>query len=93
MNNIKETFKKRKKRQIIIAIPLVLAVFYLGFSSEQQTDVAGNNNQAYVTIACIVLVTCGVILSLINWRCPSCNKYLGKKFSPKFCSSCGTALL
>ena len=92
MNPIKETFKKRKKRQIMIAVPLVLAVLFLGFSSEQQTDVAGNNNQAYVTIACIVMVACGVIFSIINWRCPSCKSYLGKKFNPKFCSSCGTEL-
>jgi DNA polymerase II large subunit len=30
--------------------------------------------------------------SFLNWRCPSCNKYLGKAINPKFCSKCGTQL-
>jgi len=32
------------------------------------------------------------VFSLYNWRCPACNKYLGKQRSPKYCSKCGVAL-
>lgn len=30
--------------------------------------------------------------SLVNWRCPSCNVYLGRGISPRFCSKCGIEL-
>jgi hypothetical protein len=33
-----------------------------------------------------------LVFSFLNWRCPSCNKYLGKAINPKFCSKCGTQL-
>jgi rRNA maturation endonuclease Nob1 len=33
-----------------------------------------------------------LIFSLFNWRCPSCNKYLGKAINAKFCAKCGVQL-
>ena len=40
----------------------------------------------------VVLVAGALIFSFRNWRCPACNRYLGKQYSPKFCSKCGVVL-
>jgi hypothetical protein len=42
--------------------------------------------------AFVVLFTGGIAFSVFNWRCPACNKYLGKSMNPKFCSKCGAPL-
>jgi hypothetical protein len=40
-----------------------------------------------------VLVAMGAfIFSLFNWRCPACNKYIGRGFNPNYCSKCGVGL-
>lgn len=47
---------------------------------------------AVVGPAAVVLILGGLGFSLYNWRCPACNKYLGKAMSPKFCAKCGVEL-
>jgi predicted RNA-binding Zn-ribbon protein involved in translation (DUF1610 family) len=33
-----------------------------------------------------------LVFSLRNWRCPACNKYLGKGTLPHYCPNCGVEL-
>jgi MFS family permease len=41
----------------------------------------------------LIALVLGVLLfSFRNWRCPACNKYLGRAIHPKFCQNCGVAL-
>jgi rubrerythrin len=40
----------------------------------------------------VALVVGALVFSLKNWRCPACDKYLGKGISPSFCPKCGVAL-
>jgi hypothetical protein len=39
-----------------------------------------------------VLVAGALIFSLRNWRCPACNRYLGRTFNPRYCQGCGFEL-
>jgi hypothetical protein len=41
--------------------------------------------QAYCQSQCL-------IFSFRNWRCPACDKYLGKAIGPRFYAKCGVAL-
>ena len=36
----------------------------------------------------IIIAAC-IVFSQINWRCPSCGKYLGGDLKPKACNKCG----
>jgi len=89
---IKNDFKKRKIRQLFIGIPLLAAVFLIAFMSESETEMVSGISNLFLIIGAGVIIILGLIFSLINWRCPSCKTYLGKKFNPKFCSSCGVEL-
>jgi hypothetical protein len=86
----KTQFSARRRNQIVLAIPLIAVVLLLVFS-EGKEAVLG----IPLTIAgpaAIVLILGGLAFSLYNWRCPACNKYLGKAISAKFCSKCGVEL-
>lgn len=89
---VSSEFKKRKMRQMIAAIPAILMVVLL-----LATEKAGPAGLAGIPITLLAPAALAVILavvafSLLNWRCPSCRKYLGKQFSPRFCPKCGVQL-
>lgn len=86
----KTLFSAKRRNQIILAIPLVAAFFLLTFS-EGKEAVLGIP-MAIAGPAAIVIILVGFAFSFYNWRCPACNKYLGKAFSHKFCAKCGVEL-
>lgn len=85
MNSIQEEFKKRKRKQILASIIAVIAMLILVIKETSIPIIA------MVAIG-VVILGC-IIFSFMNWRCPSCNKYLGKSMSPKFCKHCGEKLV
>lgn len=84
-------FSKRRKRQLLATIPLVLAVIGMVSVEDMNGSLAGIPVSVISSI-CIGVVFAGVIFSLFNWKCPACSAYLGKGFSPKFCRKCGSQL-
>jgi len=74
--SIKTEFASRKRNQIIVSISLIAMIILFVLFGENPD----------------VLFTGGIGFSLFNWRCPACNKYLGKSINPKFCSKCGAPL-
>lgn len=87
---IKRLFASRRKRQILVAIPIVAMIILLALS-ESKGAVLG----VPLRLAGPVFFVCvlgAVAFSLYNWRCPACNKYLGKAIGPKFCARCGVEL-
>jgi len=87
-----EEFKQRRTRQWIAAIPGVVAflLFYLALR-HHESPVPGLNPQVLTGVAGVVVVAY-VIFSIWNWRCPACNRYLGKGMNPAFCAKCGAKL-
>jgi hypothetical protein len=92
LSEFKDEFAKRRKRQLLATIP-VLALFVLVITFQEKPDFSlfGLSAQGLVGAA-FVLVLGAVGFSLWNWRCPACNRYLGKGISPAFCSKCGVPL-
>lgn len=85
-------FKRRRVRQLIATIPMVLAVF-LAISLEH----AGPAGLYGIPVPVIgglagVLLVAGIVFTLVNWRCPACRGYLGKGMNPRFCQKCGAQL-
>lgn len=88
----KQQFAERRKRQIVLAVPLVvLFVAFAILSDDKGSGILG----LPMTVAgpvFAVFVIGAVAFSLWNWRCPACNRYLGKGASPRFCAKCGVPL-
>ena len=85
-------YRRRRTRQWIASGLIILLVFpNLLLRRDDGFHLFGlpENIAIGVFMAAVLGV---VIFSLTNWRCPECNKYLGKNFNPSFCSRCGTQL-
>lgn len=89
---IKAEFKKRKKKQFLLAIPMIPSILLVAFMQDFESQFIEGIPNIYLLFVALVIIIAGLIISIFNWRCPSCNKYLGKKFNPKFCSNCGVEL-
>ena len=87
---IVEEFLRRRKRQVIVIIPAVLAVASL-VAADQSLALFGMPRSVMIGLALALIVGC-VGFSFTNWRCPSCQRYLGKALNPKFCVQCGVPL-
>ena len=91
MTSISQKYQRRKNTQLTIAIGagLVALSLFLGqnapswlpvFFTTEKWDMIGFG-----------LIILAVVISLINWRCPNCNAYLGSGV-PKRCAKCGVDL-
>ncbi len=90
--SVKEEFAAKRRKQIIAAVPLIGALLLMiVFSENGSAEFLGISAAAWLPVL-LGIILGGVIFSLYNWRCPACNKYLGKSVSPKYCGKCGTQL-
>jgi len=87
-----DSFKKRKTRQLIASVPLIAAIIPLVMMEDSAEQALFGIPIAILLPICITVFIAGLIFSIFNWRCPSCSGYLGKAFSPKFCTKCGAQL-
>ena len=79
-------FRKRKARQwIATALVCVAIALAVGFA-------VGGLPEKVVAPICIATPMAVAVFSLVNWRCPACEGYLGNRMNPKFCSKCGARL-
>lgn len=85
-----EEFKQKRKRQIILVLIAVpVALIYAFFD---RTLMPWGIPQQLIQGFMVLVILSLAIFSFINWRCPSCKKFLGKGINPKFCSGCGVKL-
>jgi hypothetical protein len=84
-------FGLRKGRQFLaIAATLVLLLFLVLL--HKHPDLIGEFSKDTIFAAQIVLIAAFIGFSALNWRCPSCKKYLGNDISRRICKHCGTQL-
>ena len=86
-----EQFKKKRIRQIMAVGPIILAFIALLSVEGNPTGIFGLPSNIVLGISFALIISV-LIFSLFNWRCPACNKYLGKAINPKFCAKCGVQL-
>lgn len=87
----KRLFSKRRRRQLLLAVPLFLLIIAMAVQRDSPNPILGIPPEVYGP-AFLVLVVAALIFSFMNWRCPACKGYLGKAISPRFCSKCGVVL-
>lgn len=88
----KRLFAIRRKRQIVLAISLFVAIIAVVFLDESDPQGLLGIPHAVWGAGFVVLVLVALIFSFRNWRCPACDRYLGKQMSPRYCSRCGVVL-
>ncbi len=81
-------YAARRRRQALSVVPVgVLGVLV----SLGGGGLLGLSQQAGIFVAgAVILAFFGY--SLVNWRCPACDGYLGQRLNPRQCPSCGQAL-
>lgn len=86
-----QDFKLRQSRQFLaIAITLSLVIFFT--LVYRRPDIFGNFPKDIIFAAQVVSIAVFIGFSFFNWRCPSCNKYLGADINRLICRRCGTRL-
>jgi amino acid transporter len=84
-------FKEKRTPQIMAIGPIILAFIGLLSVENNPTGIFGLP-PITVLVGAFAVIIAVLVFSFLNWRCPSCNKYLGKAINPKFCSKCGVQL-
>jgi hypothetical protein len=88
---IMRDFGLRQSRQFLaIAVTLLLLLFLVFLY--KHPDIFGEFSKNTIFAAQIVLIAAFIGFSAFNWRCPSCNKYLGSNINRRICKQCGTRL-
>ncbi|MGB6640678.1 MAG: hypothetical protein WBG67_07890 [Thermoanaerobaculia bacterium] len=87
----KSKFSVLRKRQLMAAVPVVAVIAFVALADQTTGEAFGISPMVWGPAVVIYFV--GLIaFSIRNWRCPACDKYLGKGFSPKYCPKCGAPL-
>lgn len=92
LSEFKAEFAKRRQRQRLVMIP-ILVLFVLIIALQDQPDVSlfGLSAQSLMVAAFVVIFGVAGFNSW-NWRCPACNRHLGRGTNLAFCPKCGAPL-
>ena len=88
----KRLFSVRRRRQMFLAaslFPMVIAAAMLRSSARQ--ELFGIRPSMWGP-GFLLLIVGALVFSFRNWRCPACDRYLGRRLNPRFCSKCGAVL-
>jgi len=84
-------FKALQNRQII-AIAVALFLVLLAAVLYKRPDLLGEFSKSALYGAQITIIGSFIVYTALNWRCPSCNKYLGRNLHQLRCRKCRTRL-
>ena len=81
-------FKLRQERQLLaIAVALLLVVLLAMI--HHRSDLFGNISRGTIFSLQTTVIAAFIGFTSVNWRCPSCDKYLGSNIYRRGCSKCG----
>lgn len=86
-SDIQALFTKRKKRQNLATTFIVIMSISLLFLREVLLPY-----KDIVLWVIIISVVSIIVLNYFNWRCPNCDRPLGRETNMTFCKHCGVRL-
>ena len=92
LQEYKRQFALRRRRQFLLAIPILVMFVGLIALDEKTLMIFGTIPASVFVPIGVALVAGAVFMSFKNWRRPACDKYLGRSFSIDFCPKCGVPL-
>ncbi len=81
-------FKLRQDRQLL-AIAVALLLIVLLAMIHHRSDLFGNISKGAIFAMQAIVIASFMGFTAANWRCPSCNKYLGSNIYQRGCRKCG----
>jgi hypothetical protein len=78
------------RQYLAISITLFLLIFFVLLY--QRPDLFGEFSKSSIILMQLLLVGAFFAFSALNWRCPSCKKYLGPNIHRTVCRHCGIRL-
>lgn len=95
--NIKKKFRKRQNMRFIsTAIAAIITPFiYITRSRYIPKGSSGPLIElpAYISVTVAIIAALMLTISLLTWRCPVCNKFLGRSTIITKCNKCGTKFI
>jgi hypothetical protein len=88
---IMQDFAVRRGRQLLAIGVALFLVLFLAMLHKRPT-VLGEFSRNTIFGAQIIVIAVFIGFSSLNWRCPSCNKYLGNDMNRRVCRKCGSRL-
>ena len=88
-NQIMQDFKVRKSRQIRAIAAALLLIIFLAVIYNRPGPFGNISKNAIFSIQ-VMVIAAFIGFTSVNWRCPSCNKYLGRDINKLGCRKCGT---
>lgn len=88
---IKQEFKARRIRQIV-AIGTTLVLLLLLAALYDHTHLLQGFAKKDILSAQILILCAFIGFSSYNWKCPSCNSYIGPDINRRLCRHCGARL-
>jgi hypothetical protein len=86
-----EDFRVRQSRQFL-AIAATLLLLVLLTLIYKHPEILGEFSRNTIFTAQLLVIAAFIGISALNWRCPACNKYLGKDINRHICKKCGKRL-
>jgi hypothetical protein len=90
-DRIVQEFRTLQSRQFI-AIAAALFLVMLAAVIHQRPDLFGEFSRSTLYGAQVVVIAAFIVYTGLNWRCPSCTKYLGNDINRRTCKKCGARL-
>jgi len=87
---IVDEYRQRRKRQWMFFFPFVISILLVMIFGDRSRFLG--MPAAWLTWIALALGVAYGLASYFNWRCPACDRYLGKHVNPTFCPKCGTRL-
>jgi hypothetical protein len=87
---IKQDFEVRRKRQLLAIAASLFLVFFLALLYKH--PVLGEISKNTIFGAQVIVITTFIGFTGFNWKCPSCNKFLGNDIGMRICRKCGSTL-
>jgi len=82
--------RRRRRRLVVLSfLAVVLTVLVLRVRGVEEVLGVPSWRWGLYVFGYGVLV---VLFTLVNWRCPACNRSLGRYGNPRFCFRCGVPL-
>lgn len=87
-NQIVQYFKVRKLRQVRAIAAALLIIIFLAVIYNRPGPF-GNLSKSTIFSIQVMVIAVFLGFTSVNWRCPSCNKYLGPDIHRQGCRKCG----
>lgn len=89
MEYFRNQYAIRRRRQLLLTIPLILLMVVYATSDKGTGLILSIFPVSTFAVMAIIMAIGALVFSYKNWRCPACDRYLGKNLSRRSCWHCG----